>query len=153
MVRLSSLPQAEAEGLGNMPMPEYEPTSLVKAPPLNEARVALISTAGLHRADDRPFLPGTNDYRVIPGDVDFANLRLSHVSVNFDRSGFQQDANTMFPLERLRALAEAGEIGSVADWHYSFMGATSPEQMEETGGQVAKLLREDGVTSVLLVPV
>jgi D-proline reductase (dithiol) PrdB len=153
MVRLSSLPQAEADGLGNMPMPEYEPTSLVEAPALNEARVALISTAGLHRADDRPFLPGANDYRVIPGDVDFAELHLSHVSVNFDRSGFQQDANTLFPLERLRALARAGEIGSVADWHYSFMGATSPEKMEETGGQVAKLLREDGVTSVLLVPV
>ncbi len=153
MVRLASLSQPEAEHLGKMEMPVYEPTPAVSGPPLNEARVALISTAGLHRADDRPFPPGANDYRIIPGDLDFAELRLSHISVNFDRSGFQQDANTVFPLERLRTLVEAGEIGSVAQWHYSFMGATSPEQMEETGAQVAKLLADDGVTAVLLVPV
>ena len=153
MVRLSALPEAEAKSLADLEMPVYEPTSLVPAPPLREARVALISTAGLHRSDDRPFLPGANDYRIIPAGLDFADLRLSHVSVNFDRSGFQQDANTVFPLERLRALAAAGEIGSVAQWHYSFMGATSPEQMAETGEQVAKMLAEDHVTAALLVPV
>ena len=51
---------------------------------------------------------------------------MSHISVNFDRSGFQQDLNVVFPVERLREMAADGEIGSVAD---SFMGATDPEQM------------------------
>ena len=46
-----------------------------------------------------------------------------------------------------------GEIGSVAAWHYSFMGATNPEKMDETGAEVARLLKEDGVNAALLVPV
>jgi D-proline reductase (dithiol) PrdB len=78
---------------------------------------------------------------------------MSHVSINFDRSGFQQDVNLVFPLELLRGLAAEGEIGSVASWHYSFMGATDPSRMAETGAQVGRLLREDGVTATLLVPV
>ncbi len=141
------------EGLASMEMPDWGPTTPVTAPPLSEARIALISTAGLKRTDDRPFLPGANDFRVLPGDLDFADLQLNHVSVNFDRSGFQQDANVVFPLERLRELESSGEIGSVAAWHYSFMGATDPEKMDETGAEVARLLQGDGVTGALLIPV
>lgn len=153
MVRLADLPEGMAKGLAAMEMPDFGPTPLVAAPPLPDARIAIISTAGLHRSADRPFTPGANDYRIIPGDTETADLRLSHVSVNFDRSGFQQDINIAFPLERLRDLAAAGEIGSVAAYHYSFMGATDPTQMEETGAQVAGLLRDDAVTAALLVPV
>lgn len=78
---------------------------------------------------------------------------MSHVSVNFDRSGFQQDPNLVFPLELLRKLEANGEIGSVANWHYSFMGATDPTRMNETAPQVARLLKEDGVTAAILIPV
>ncbi|MDZ7728046.1 MAG: hypothetical protein U5Q44_07550 [Dehalococcoidia bacterium] len=46
-----------------------------------------------------------------------------------------------------------GELASVADWHYSFMGATDPTRMEAAGRQVGQLLREGGVTAALLVPV
>ncbi len=116
-------------------------------------RVAIVSTAGLHRRDDRNFHGGATDYRIIPADVDLAELAMSHVSVNFDRSGFQQDVNLVFPLDPLRALADAGEIASVAQWHYSFMGATDPVQFEETGAQVGKLLKNDNVTCALLIPI
>ena len=139
MVRTSDI----AEGLANLEIPDWGSTAPVASPSLSEARIALISTAGLHRSDDRPFLHGANDFRIIPGDVDFADLHLSHVSVNFDRSGFQQDANVVFPLERLRELEQAGEIGSVAAWHYSFMGATDPEQMAEPAAEVARMLAKD----------
>lgn len=152
MVRLADLGPS-GEFLAGVEMPKFEPTPLVAAPPLAGTRVALISTAGLHRADDRPFAPGATDYRIIPADVDFADLRLSHISVNFDRSGFQQDVNVVFPLERLRELASTGEIASVARWHYSFMGATDPRQLEETAEDVAARLEDDGVTAALLVPV
>jgi D-proline reductase (dithiol) PrdB len=46
---------------------------------------------------------------------------MSHVSVNFDRTGFQQDLKVIFPLDRLRELAVEGSIGSVAAFHYSFL--------------------------------
>ena len=49
--------------------------------------------------------------------------------------------------------ADGREIGSVARWHYSFMGATDPSRMEDAGRLVGRLLREDGATGALLVPV
>jgi D-proline reductase (dithiol) PrdB len=78
---------------------------------------------------------------------------MSHVSTNFDRTGFQQDLNVLFPLDRLREMADRGEIGSMADYHYSFMGATEPEKMESAARKLASLLKDDGVNVVLLVPV
>jgi D-proline reductase (dithiol) PrdB len=56
-------------------------------------------------------------------------------------------------LDHLKTLAANGEIGSVAQWHYSFMGATDPTRMVETAPQVAKLLKDDGVDAVVLIPV
>ena len=153
MVRLADLREGLAKNLREMPMPVFETTPWTEAVPLREARVAIISTAGLHRRSDAVFAPGSSDYRLIPGDVDPADLLMSHVSVNFDRSGFQQDLNVVFPLAHLQQMAADGEIGSVAAWHYSFMGATDPTRMADNGAAVGKLLKEDGVTAALLVPV
>ena len=50
-------------------------------------------------------------------------------------------------------MAGRGEIGSVAEFHYSFMGATDPEKMETIVDQLASLLKKDGVNVILLVPV
>jgi D-proline reductase (dithiol) PrdB len=60
----------------------------------------MISTAGLHLRGDRPFSLGSDDYRVIPGEVKANDLVMSHVSTNFDRTGFQQDLNVIFPITR-----------------------------------------------------
>ena len=117
------------------------------------AVVAIVSTAGVHRAGDRPFAFGSRDYRVIPGDTDTADIVMSHVSSNFDRTGYQADPNVVFPLAPLRALADQGVIGSVADNHYAFMGATPPERMERDARTLADLLQADAVDAVLLVPV
>jgi len=79
---------------------------------------------------------------------------LSHISANFDRSAFQQDPNISFPLDRLREMAQAGEIAGVARWHYSFMGALpQPQMLEQTGEEVGRLLAADGVDVALLIPV
>jgi D-proline reductase (dithiol) PrdB len=153
MVRLADIDERMAKSLLDMPMPAFESHAWTKAVPLREARVAIVSTAGLHRRSDTVFGPGSSDYRLIPGDVDPAEIVMSHVSVNFDRSGFQQDLNVVFPLAHLQAMAAEGEIGSVAAWHYSFMGATDPTRMAEHGATVGRLLKEDGVTAALLVPV
>jgi D-proline reductase (dithiol) PrdB len=153
LVRLAELDPAFAEQLRQMPLPSFETTSWTPGPRLPAARVAIVSTAGLHRPDDPVFAPGARDYRLIPADANPAELVMSHVSVNFDRSGFQQDVNVVFPLTLLHELADSGEIGSVAGWHYSFMGATDPSRMAATGSEVGRLLRGDGVTAALLVPV
>jgi len=95
----------------------------------------------------------TGDYRVIPGDIAARDLVMSHISTNFDRTGFQQDWNVVFPLDRLKELAAEGIIGSVAAFHYSFMGATDPAEMEPAARNLAVLLKGDGVDGALLVPV
>ena len=64
---------------------------------------------------------------------------MSHVSTNFDRTGFQQDHNVVFPIDRLNELAEEGEVGSVASIHYSFMGATHPAKLERAAHQLARV--------------
>ena len=78
---------------------------------------------------------------------------MTHSSVNFDRSAYQQDVNVCFPLEHVRTLVASGEIGSVAGWHYSFMGSTQPQIMEPAAKEVSKLLLGDSVNLVILIPV
>jgi D-proline reductase (dithiol) PrdB len=95
----------------------------------------------------------TGDYRVIPGDIEAGDLVMTHISTNFDRTGFQQDWNVAFPLDRLKELADQGAIGSVAAYHYSFMGATDPTEMEQAARNLARLLKGNQKDGVLLVPV
>lgn len=153
MVRLADLDPDFADALRAVPLPAIEPAPWITPPPLRDARIALISTAGLHRVGDRPFDVTAADYRLIPADVDPSELRMSHVSVNFDRSAFQQDSNTVFPLALLHQLAAEGKVGSVARWHYAFMGATDPSEMRDAVDEIAPLLKRDGISAVALVPV
>ena len=88
-----------------------------------------------------------------PGTTKPEDLLCSHISINFDRTGFQEDWNVVFPLDRLRELAAEGVIGSVAQTHYSFMGATDPVQMEPHARELAHRLKRDQVDAVILSPV
>lgn len=153
MARLDDVAEPLRTHLLNLPCPGFETEPWADGPPLAERRVALISTAGLQRRGDRPFAVGAVDYRVIPGDVPARDLVLSHISTNFDRTGFQQDWNVIFPIDRLREMAADDEIGSVAAYHYSFMGASDPEAMQPAGRQLAGLLKADRVDAALLLPV
>jgi D-proline reductase (dithiol) PrdB len=134
-------------------LPDFGATPFVAGPPLIKRRVAIVTTSGLHARGDRPFDIGAADYRVIPGDTPAADLLMSHVSVNFDRSGFQEDINVVFPIDRLRELKAGGVIGSVADFHYSFMGAAPIRALEPRARELAALLKKDRVDAVLLTPV
>lgn len=138
--------------LEHVECPDLGDTPLIEGPPLSERRVAIITTAGLQRPGDRPFGFGSSDYRVLPSEA-ASSLQMSHLSTNFDRSGFQQDLNVVFPIDRLGELATDGVIGSVADYHYSFMGASDPLTMKDAADQLAGLLRQDQVDAVLLTPV
>ncbi len=160
MARLEQMHPAQRAALLAMACPVFDTHPWVDGPPLSQRRVALISTAGLHRRDDRPFAVTAGasrviagDYRVIPGDSVANDLVMSHISTNFDRTGFQHDWNVVFPLDRLRALAAESVIDSVAAFHYSFMGATDPTHMEPAAHALARLLLHDQVNAALLVPV
>jgi len=151
--RLSDIPEGEARHLRRIACPTYDDTPLLPGAPLAQRRVALVSTAGLHKRGDRPFQPGDGSYRLIPGDTRAGELLMSHISVNFDRTGFQEDLNVAFPIDRLRELAADGTIGSLASVHYSFMGAFPPAEAEPHARHLAGLLKADKVDAALLVPV
>jgi len=153
MARLNQMPEPMRSHLAKLLCPTFETQPWVTGPPLSHRRVAIISTAGLHCRDDRPFEGMSGDYRLIPNDCTAKDLVMTHVSTNFDRTGFQQDWNVVFPLDRLHELAAGNIIGSVADYHYSFMGAADPAGMEDSAQKLAGLLKGDHVDAALLVPV
>ena len=155
MARLSDLPEWEqAHHLDKIKtLPEYGETPFVRGTPLDGRRVAIVTTAGLHLRSDRAFEVGSADYRVLPGDADTADIVMSHISVNYDRSGFQEDINVVFPIDRLRELEADGTIGSVSDFNYSFMGASQGHTLETKARELAHLLKRDGVVAVVLSPV
>lgn len=155
MARLTDLPEWDRQHhLDKIrDLPDFGPTPFAPGPPLRERRVAIVTTSGLHPRGDQPFQVGSADYRVIPGNTPAGDLIMSHVSVNYDRSGFQEDVNVVFPLERLRELKADGAIGSVSEFHYSFMGAASIRALEPKARELAALLKKDRVDAVLLTPV
>ena len=124
--------------------------------PLPAARVALVTSCGVYVDGDRPFdladRRGDPTFREIPGDVDMARLRIAHA--HYDHRDALADINCVFPLERLRGLAAAGEIGAVAPRHFGFMGSIpSPGRLiRDTAPAVARRLAADGVHVALLVP-
>ena len=154
MVRLTDLPEVEARHLRDKPCPRFPGEPFVAGPPLGERRVAIITTAGLHPRDAPAFDLADTGFRVIPGETTGRDLVMSHTSVNFDRTGFQQDVNVVLPIDRLREAAARGRIGGLAARHYSLMGALwEPHEIEGTARQLAGMLKQDRVDAVLLVPV
>jgi D-proline reductase (dithiol) PrdB len=153
VTRLTDLPPTQAKNLAELPCPEFATRPWVTGPALAQRRVAIVSSAGLVMRGENPFRGRDPDFRVIRGDTKADGLLMSHISVNYDRTGFQEDWNVVVPIDRLNELATEGAIGSVAATHYSFMGATDPVQMEPHAREVANRLKHDQVDAVILPPV
>jgi D-proline reductase (dithiol) PrdB len=153
VTRLTDLPAAQAKRLAELECPDFETRPWVTGPALCDRRVAIVSSAGLVVRGEDPFRGRDPDYRVIPAATTAPELLISHISINFDRTGFQEDWNVVFPLDRLNELVVDGLIGSVAATHYSFMGATDPVQMEPHARELAGRLKQDAVGAVILPPV
>ncbi len=153
MTRLTDLPPGQGKRLAEIECPDFETRPWVTGPALSQRRVAIVSSAGLVVRGKNPFRGRDPDYHAIPVTTRPENLLISHISINFDRTGFQEDWSVAFPIDRLRELAEEGAIGSVAETHYAFMGATDPLQMEPHARELADRLKQDKVDAVLLAPV
>ncbi len=138
-----------------LPVPEFDdPTFTLLTKPLSECRVAIVTSAALHRADDARFTQGDTSYRAL--DRSDRALVLGHWSPNFDRTGFHIDHNVVYPIDRLEELEADGTIGSVAPRHFAFAGNqpdTVSELILDTGPACAVELTADQVDVVLLTPV
>ena len=89
---------------------------------LKECRIALVSTSGAYVEGMQPFTDNDISFRLIPNDTVTNNIRF--VPGHFDTAPGAQDPNVMFPLDRLRELLAAGEIGKLSEHHIS-MGLTT----------------------------
>ena len=155
MPRLDRLPEANRKSLLALPMQANATTPfVVPAKPLHHGRLAIVTTAGLHRRGDRPFGPGEQGYRVISGDTPTVDIVQSHTSLGFDRVPIMRDVNISFPIDRLRELVARGTLGGLAPSHYSFMGALRDVARvgAETGPEVGRRLRKEGVDLALITP-
>ncbi len=131
------------------------------AKPLRECTVALVSTAGVARLDDRPFDQegerrnpwwGDPSYRVVPLGTTERDVRLYHLHID-PRFG-EADLDVVLPMRRLTELADQRIVGRAAPRHYSIMGyILEPAVLvEETAPALARQMRLDGVDAAALFP-
>ena len=129
--------------------------------PIRECTVALLSTAGIARNDDRPFDQdgerrnpwwGDPTYREIPLGTTEKDIRIYHLHID-PRFG-EADLDVVLPMRRLAELAAEGFVGRPAPTHYSTMGyiLDATELVEKTAPAIAARMRAERVDAAALVP-
>ena len=118
------------EHYGSMGFPPYQWTINETAPltrlrkPLSQCRVSMLTSGGISHCTVPGFDPDArNDHRLdaLKQDVDTADFEINDSYYN--HSDADRDLNCVFPIDRLRELAERGEIGDAAPRFWSgFMG-------------------------------
>ncbi len=130
--------------------------------PLRECTVALLSSAGIARNDDRPFDQegerrdpwwGDPSYRRIPLGTTEKDIRIYHLHID-PRFG-EEDLDVVLPMRRLGELVSEGVVGRSALTHYSTMGyiLEPTELVEKTAPAIAASMRDEHVDAAVLVPV
>lgn len=118
---------------------------------LDEMVIALVTAAGVHlKSDERFNLAGDTSYRIVNSDANSKDLMVSHGG--YDNSDVNKDINCMFPIDRLKELAEEGFIKGIAPKHIGFMGGGGDVKafVEKTGPEIANILKEEGVDGVVI---
>jgi D-proline reductase (dithiol) PrdB len=127
--------------------------------PVNESKVALVSSGGLYHKDDRSFdldrerrepLWGDPSFREIPRGISQEEIRVAHL--HYENSHALEDCNCILPLAALDEILDEGRIGGISDYHLAFMGY-QPRLgtfIRETVPRMAERLREMEVDLVLL---
>ncbi len=126
--------------------------------PLNDSKIAIVTTAGVHHTDQVSFdmkdKNGDPSYRVIDSSRSLSELTITHNY--YDHTNASRDINIIFPIERLWEFEREGFIGKVADRHYGLMGHIDGHHIyalvNATAPEIARGLREDNVDAVLLTP-
>ncbi len=133
--------------------PVFDKTAFTASGPLNQATVAVVTTAALHHPEQESFEPFMADYRVLDGSR--RDYIIAHWSPSVDLTGFAYDMNTVFPLDRLDELAADGVIGAVSGKHLAFHGVQQDLSALrlDSGPAAAKWLKGQGVDVVLLTPI
>lgn len=125
---------------------------------IKDCKIAIVTTAGVHLKTQKPFdmkdPTGDPSYREIPRDAPKDVLTITHDY--YDHKDADEDINIIFPIERLKEMKEAKEIGDIAEINFGFMGHIEGGHihtlMNETAPAIAEKLKAQNVDAVLLTP-
>lgn len=131
----------------NQPIPF---TPLTK--PLSECRIALISSGGMMYRDQPRFHREDASYRRIPKTARREDLSVWHFG--YPTRDAELDPNCVLPLEPMRELEAAREIGALVDPVFSFMGGvySARKIRDELAPQILDELRRAHADAFFLVP-
>lgn len=121
--------------------------------PLAESRVALIASGGVHLRAHEPFhFRNDLSHREIPFDARADELDVAHFG--YDTRDARRDPGCVLPLAALRALRDAGEIGSLPPSALSFMGGIYSARLvrEELAPRLRELVLRQRADLAYLVP-
>tara|TARA_B100000287_G_scaffold76303_1_gene68319 strand:- start:7604 stop:8059 length:456 start_codon:yes stop_codon:yes gene_type:complete len=151
MVLIPEMPAVGRGFISRLEPPNIEEYFWINPKASKDRKISVVSTAAVSNRGEKPFSWLARDYRTIKKND--RDLVMTHVAAEYDRTAWQQDLNTIMPLDRLEEMASEGEIGSVAENHYAFMGAADPRDMEKYALEVAGKMKQEAVDTVFLVPV
>jgi D-proline reductase (dithiol) PrdB len=145
------------------PQFDHDPVWAEFTKPLDEARIALLSSAGMFMSNSQePFdlererrepTWGDPTFRVIPNDVAQSQIDVSHLHIN--TADLLEDMNVALPIQRLNELVDAGIVGAAASEHYSLMGYQQEgAKMWETeiGPEIAARCHAVDIDALILGP-
>lgn len=146
---------------------EHDPVWAPFAPRLADARIALLTSAGLYldgvqepfdleREQREPFW-GDPTLRVIPHRVTTDELAIAHLHI--DGTDVLADHDVALPTDVLDELVADGVVGAATDEHVSVMGYQGWGEdplaawRSETAPAIVEVLRRHGADGVVLAPV
>lgn len=147
------------------PLPdEREPVWAPFTARLGGARIAVVTSAGLHLQGSQPPFDldrerreptwGDPSHRVLPAALTSDAIAMAHLHVN--PADVLADHNVALPTDVLRDLEDEGVIAGQTGRHVSVMGYQA-QGLEvwrrETAPAIVALLRDEGADGVVLAPV
>jgi D-proline reductase (dithiol) PrdB len=129
--------------------------------PLSEARLSLVTSAGIHLKSDPPFdmqrekqepTWGDPTYRVIPRGTRASDVEVNHLHIN--TSYITRDLNVMLPLDCIQAMVDDGKVGDLAPTSYSFYGFQweRTQFLDQAIQPMIEQMQDEAVDVVLLTP-
>jgi D-proline reductase (dithiol) PrdB len=123
---------------------------------LRQCTVGLLTSGGISYKTAEPFeAEAKNNFRLDEIDPNTTGDGFQIHDSYYDTRDGEKDINVIFPLERLKELAKAGEIGRIAARHWSgFMGRTYKRGyvMQTAAPALLEQLQKDEVDILVLVP-
>jgi D-proline reductase (dithiol) PrdB len=135
--------------------PDFVPLAPVRKP-LSECKLAFISTSGTQPKGTMPFDTvhpvGDYTFRRVPSSARAEDLEIHQLK--YPTMGANRDINVIFPIDRLRELADEEVIGGLTESFYTFIGYNmDPERLERTLAEdIATAVSEEGADIALAAP-